>query len=551
MTSNAKDRVLNLVSSAYGVAIRPERFDAYLEAWDDWFDMLIEESEAAFGEVSPAISDALEQSNHLQNTMPVTALERMLVPVVLLDADDAVVAHNSAAAKLFAEEGLDEARILSNRTPIFGADTKSKHEIFRLGGGPQHRSFLAIETPVKAAVAAEHPTADRALYLSLMDWSAVFASELAERFNLTEAELRVAKGLFEGRTAQEISGDVARSLPTIRSHIKALLLKTGTKRQGELVQFLSTLRQVLDVVPSSDTPQPRASFDQVDLNGPAGMLQVIRYGRGRPLLYITTSSCPEETEGFRAALIEQGFAVTAPVRPGFRGSHFAGTDASDELLDEWLDMLVAMTGPNPLVVGHREGGIVATRAVERLATRGEPVSGLALLTTGAPVLDLSEFDDKPASIRRSFVGAQVANPAVRLGYHAGRRLFHTGKVGQDHIIRFFHKESPTDRAKLADPFYYELTREFLFYCFDNTDQIVRDIALWGSDWSPALTTACNAAPVLFIHGTDNVMQPVASIQALARRHNNLRLMALENTGQLAIYEHPQIIAKALADLGDQ
>ncbi|WP_299684190.1 alpha/beta fold hydrolase [uncultured Tateyamaria sp.] len=537
--------MLNFVSSAYGVAIRPDRFDDYLEAWDEWFDAIIDDAEAALTEVSPVIADALEHSDHLQTTMPGTALERILVPVVLLDAAGTVLALNSAATNLFSKEGLDGHRILSARTPILDAQSNSRHDVFRIGGGSQQRSFLAIETSVKAAVAAAYPAAQKALYLSLMDWSPTFAGELADRFNLTEAELRVARGLFEGRTAQEISGDVDRSLPTIRSHIKSLLQKTGTKRQVELVQFLSLLRQVLDVVPTAEDTQGGAGFEQIELNGPTGTLQVVRYGRGRPLLYFTTSSCPEETEGFRAALVTQGFAVTAPVRPGFRKSSLAGDDASDEMLDAWLDMLLAVSGPNPLVVGHREGGIIAARAVERLAARGETVAGLALLSTGAPVTALTQFDNTPASIRRSFVGAHVATPALRLGYQAARRLFHAGAVGQDHIIRFFHKDSPADRARLSDLAFYETTRDLLTFCFENTDQIVRDVALWGSDWSTTLKAARDAAPVLFVHGTAHVFHPIKDISALADTQGNLRLLALPDAGQMAIYEQPQAVAEAL------
>jgi pimeloyl-ACP methyl ester carboxylesterase len=303
-----------------------------------------------------------------------------------------------------------------------------------------------------------------------------------------------------------------------------------------LVQFLTILRQVSDVVSSSPASGSSANFEQTRLTGPAGQLEVVRYGAGQSVLYFTTSSCPEETPEFRNALIKAGFCVVAPVRPGFRDSDPVRGDASDALIEDWLDPLLALTGPKPLLVGHREGGIVAAQAAERILAKGGAISGLVLLSTGAPMPDLSKFEDRPPSIRRSFLGAHVAAPALRLGYKTAARLFHTSTVGKDQIIRFFHKDSPADRVKLDEPRFYEITRDNLNLCFDNTDQIVRDVALWGSDWSEVLNSVIAGARVTFVHGAEHVFHRLDDLLTVVSDMDRASLTVIPGAGQLGIYE---------------
>lgn len=61
---------------------------------------------------------------------------------------------------------------------------------------------------------------------------------LAELYGLTPAEARVASALMAGLSVREIAERHATSVTTVRSQLSALLAKTGTGRQGELVALL-------------------------------------------------------------------------------------------------------------------------------------------------------------------------------------------------------------------------------------------------------------------------------------------------------------------------
>ena len=244
-------------------------------------------------------------------------------------------------------------------------------------------------------------------------------------------------------------------MATVRSHIKALLTKSGARRQTEFVQLLTILRQVGD---RSDPEAAEAAatddFRPEIWAEPAGKLHVVRYGEGRPAIYFTTSSLPEETKMVRAAFADAGRDIIAPARPGFRGEAAQpDRDASAALLEDWIDRLQKEAGPNALFIGHREGGILAAKAAQAVLGQGGSVGGLVLISTGAPPRSIAEFDDSPETIKRSFRAARFAKTGLTLGYHTAARVFRSGSYGQNKILEYFIRDSPVDAKLMSERSY--------------------------------------------------------------------------------------------------
>jgi DNA-binding CsgD family transcriptional regulator len=63
-------------------------------------------------------------------------------------------------------------------------------------------------------------------------------------FELTDAELRVARGVMQGHSPEQIAGMLDVRLTTVRWHLASLFRKTGTSRQAELVHALLSLRRL-------------------------------------------------------------------------------------------------------------------------------------------------------------------------------------------------------------------------------------------------------------------------------------------------------------------
>ncbi len=70
---------------------------------------------------------------------------------------------------------------------------------------------------------------------------AASAAGLAQLFGLTPAEAKVALALLAGQTPGEYAQASGLSMATVRTHLRALFAKTGTRRQAEAVQVLRGL----------------------------------------------------------------------------------------------------------------------------------------------------------------------------------------------------------------------------------------------------------------------------------------------------------------------
>lgn len=64
------------------------------------------------------------------------------------------------------------------------------------------------------------------------------ADTLRRLYGLTKTEAEVARRVLGGSGLRPIADEMSLSLPTIRSHLQHVFLKTGTHRQAELVRLL-------------------------------------------------------------------------------------------------------------------------------------------------------------------------------------------------------------------------------------------------------------------------------------------------------------------------
>jgi DNA-binding CsgD family transcriptional regulator len=78
------------------------------------------------------------------------------------------------------------------------------------------------------------------VFIGNPDRAAGFPDNIPQRaYGLTPAEARLALALFEGRSLGEFAEGNRVSRETVRSQMKSIFLKTGTRRQAELVSLLA------------------------------------------------------------------------------------------------------------------------------------------------------------------------------------------------------------------------------------------------------------------------------------------------------------------------
>jgi DNA-binding CsgD family transcriptional regulator len=101
-------------------------------------------------------------------------------------------------------------------------------------------AFVAHLSPLRRAAQDVFPESLALVVLAPVGVQDVLSSDLVEvLFDLSAAEAAVARALAQGRTPAEIAAARGVSLTTVRSQIRAILVKTGRARQSDLTALLA------------------------------------------------------------------------------------------------------------------------------------------------------------------------------------------------------------------------------------------------------------------------------------------------------------------------
>lgn len=117
------------------------------------------------------------------------------------------------------------------------------------GYGSSHPRHLLEQTDFTAAHRSNFhapfsilPNADLVILISSPRRSTtVSAKQLMQLFQLSPAEARMAHALGKGLSMEEYADEACVGLPTVRTHLRSVLKKTGERRQQDLVRMLATL----------------------------------------------------------------------------------------------------------------------------------------------------------------------------------------------------------------------------------------------------------------------------------------------------------------------
>jgi DNA-binding CsgD family transcriptional regulator len=191
------------------------------------------------------------------------ALDHLPLGVILVDAGGKVLFLNrSAEAVVAAADGLTvRDGMLSAARP---AETRALGRLVAeaaatgAGAGLSSGGAMALSRPsmsgplpvLVAPLRGQQPLlADRrpAAAVFVTDpgrCASVPGRRLVELFGLTPAEAQLAVGLLAGKRLGRIAADRGVQIPTVRNQLRAVLAKTGTTRQADLVRLLATLPAV-------------------------------------------------------------------------------------------------------------------------------------------------------------------------------------------------------------------------------------------------------------------------------------------------------------------
>ncbi|MGK9170937.1 helix-turn-helix transcriptional regulator [Inquilinus limosus] len=182
-------------------------------------------------------------------------LDRLDRAVVLLAAGGRVVHVNAAAVRLFESgrlllrsnrlDSADPAEAAALRGLIAAVlDPAPRAGLARLLSGSAGAALIAsgCRLPDRRPAAVAEPQAVAALFLTPIGSSRDDLGQvLPALFGLSRAEVRLAMALHEGFSLSEIAETLQLSRETLRSQLRSVFDKTGTRRQGALIRLLADL----------------------------------------------------------------------------------------------------------------------------------------------------------------------------------------------------------------------------------------------------------------------------------------------------------------------
>jgi DNA-binding CsgD family transcriptional regulator len=111
-------------------------------------------------------------------------------------------------------------------------------DVRRPSDGAPYRLLLMPVPRSRDATAGENQPAVSILVIDVSSSSKPDPAMLGELFSLTPAEARFTSCLVSGSSVEEISVEFGVTRETVRTHLRRVLGKTNTRRQGELISVV-------------------------------------------------------------------------------------------------------------------------------------------------------------------------------------------------------------------------------------------------------------------------------------------------------------------------
>ncbi len=289
-------------------------------------------------------------------------------------------------------------------------------------------------------------------------WPEGFQDLLAQTFALSESEIAVLRGVVECTSLRDIAKQRGRSVETVRAQVRAIMAKTETHSQAELVRMVLTLLDVANTGIGEGAGTPGALLHMLEPRVPRSVRRpdgrrvdylVLGDENGRPCMFFPTdlgwTRWPARAE---AEAKQRGIKVIVPIRGGYGGSDFYAKEA-DIATEIRQDMLAIMdrerVGQCP-VIALGTDSVFAFSLADRMPVR---VSAIILCDGMLPLTTPEQYQRMDKWYRFFMSNARYTPHLLPFIVKAG--IYLARRIGKEKFFRMVYASSPGDLRIGEDP----------------------------------------------------------------------------------------------------
>lgn len=553
----------SIIDHIYDVAVDPVRYEAMLDVWEKRLSKMRLTADRR-SETGPIVSDEdiethlrraevfLQRLHDNETGDDRSAIDLETKAAFIVNAQLRIEQANQIAKSAFGVNPGDEVASL----PLHPDDTANLRATLR--------AMLRNPAAESALMRFQSPAHDRSiiLYVSRAEhasilvrstelvWPKHLSQTMRDAFSLTAAEVEIVRALAEGSSLKTVAEARSRSLETVRSQVAAILTKTETHSQAELIRLTLGLMNVVVGAADQDNVSASPSLDPIPFETmwmPDGRrYDFIEFGDpdGRALLYLPMDygliRWPKRAE---LAARENGIRVIVPVRAGYgmssqlpKGVDYTRATASDllKLLDH-LD--VAQCAVLSLGADLRFAIALSVAAPHR-------VKGIYGCSGALPVMTAEQYERMHKWHRFILANARYAPQILPFLVKAGFAL--ARRIGKERFFRSVNAGSPADMRTFADPETREAILTGAEVCLSARhsafEAFSRECIDSETNWTE-LVHACKV-PVRLLQGAEDPQTPKETVLELIQEFSHLDVEIVEDGGQLTFFQYwPRVLAE--------
>ena len=536
----------DLVGALYDLALDPMRFEQFTDAWDQF-------AQAAHTTEDDDLSSSMQQhferafmllekmGRSTENKKP---LEQLVAeregPCLGISRAGKILSFNEAA-----KQSLGETLLSKNLLEAVHAKSKTslREGIAQVSESDSGVPVLVLlDNNLPALLMLTKSAIDDQFLIDITGavWSERVSEFLKRTHALTNAEVEVAKLLYQGLSQQEIASERCRSKETIRKHLGALFTKTDCRTQAHLMRLITGINFARDV-----DYRPRWFSDRCEVKdfvlSDGRTLCYYDYGKAsEPALVVAhpTLRTPELPRYIEKKIRSKGHRIIGVCRAGYGDSSPAPAKRSviDGAVDDLAELLKSLSIDKFAMLGLMGGSVHCYQTAMRF---GDRVTRIINVSGTVPVVSEEQFDNMPPSTRAIAHTARNLPELFPLLVRSAVALIDTGET--DKFINALYRNSPIDLEYLEQSEAREwVTKGCEFAVYQGHLTYVNELTEITSikfEFNKLLKS-----PVTMIHAEYDGMISIGSVKSMADLHPLMSLSVIKNAGHLMLHMKQKEVA---------